>query len=127
MVCVVQVVGGQDLEVGASDSLRTVLVPLLAYYLLGLKDDFGKPFDPVARLHLRNGAKMERINWLADTSDKGMHQSVGLMVNYIYNVSDIEKNHELFANEGHLVASQTLTSLLKQIPDTAQTPAKSDE
>jgi malonyl-CoA decarboxylase len=78
--------------------------------------DHGKPFDPVARLHLRNGAKLERINWLADKSDKGITQSFGMMVNYLYDIKDIEKNHELYANEDHLVADAAITALSKKIP-----------
>ena len=48
----------------------------------------------MARFHLGNGARLERINWLADTSDKAMAQAYGLMVNYQYDLDDIEKNHE---------------------------------
>jgi malonyl-CoA decarboxylase len=118
---------GWCLDGELADRPRDALVALLAYYLLSLKDAFGKPFDPVARLHLRNGAKLERINWLADKSDKGMNQSAGMMVNYIYNVGDIEKNHELYANEDHLAASQAVTALLKKIPDMAQKPEPDHE
>jgi len=66
-----------------SAELEQQLVPLCAYYLLCVKrgDD---PVDPVARFHLRNGARLERINWLSDTSAASLQRSAGLMVNYVY-------------------------------------------
>ena len=59
--------------------------------------------DPVARFHLGNGARLERINWLADTSPKGLRQSLGMMVNYVYALEDVERNHESYVNR-HVVA-----------------------
>ena len=109
---------GWFLEPALADRPREPLVALLAYYLLAMKDATGKPFDPVARLHLRNGARLERINWLADKSDKGLAQSAGMMVNYLYELNDIVKNHELYANEDHLVAEPMVTAQLKKIPKT---------
>lgn len=70
-------------EVEKSDELKRELLPLCAYYLLRVKRG-GEPADPVARFHLRNGACLERINWLSDTSVVGMRRAAGLMVNYLY-------------------------------------------
>ena len=115
---------GWFLDTALSDRPRDTLVALLAYYLLAMKDAYGKPFDPVARLHLRNGARLERINWLADQSDKGLAQSVGMMVNYLYELKDIVKNHELYANEDHLVAAPAVRAKLKKIPKGALAEAR---
>ena len=66
--------------------------------------------DPVARFHLNNGAKLERINWLADVSKKGLRQSLGLMVNYLYEPGAIKGNHEKFVRE-EIVASRHVRGL----------------
>jgi malonyl-CoA decarboxylase len=84
-----------------------------AYYFLRAKNQRGLPVDPVARFHLGNGARLERINWLGDTSDKGIEQSDGLMVNYLYDLADIEKNHESYAGERVVVASSAVQRLLR--------------
>jgi malonyl-CoA decarboxylase len=70
-------------DVETSDELERELVPLCAYYLLRVKRG-GEPADSVARFHLRNGACLERINWLSDTSVAGMRRAAGMMVNYLY-------------------------------------------
>ncbi|MSO67309.1 MAG: MCD, Malonyl-CoA decarboxylase MCD [Pseudolabrys sp.] len=75
-----------------------------AWYFLRARTQSGLPVDAVARFHLGNGARLERINWLADTSDKAMAQAHGLMVNYLYALDDIEENHEAYA-EGHTVVA----------------------
>ena len=67
----------------------------------------------MARFHLGNGARLERINWLADTSDKAIAQAHGLMVNYLYELDDIEKNHEAYAEGPTLVASNAVQRLLR--------------
>ena len=67
----------------------------------------------MARFHLGNGARLERINWLGDTSPKGLRESAGIMVNYLYRLEDIEKNHEAYANEGTVAASSAVKKLLK--------------
>jgi malonyl-CoA decarboxylase len=69
------------------------------------------PADPVARFHLNNGARLERINLNGDLSKKGQRQSMGCMVNYLYDLSDIENNHDQFVN-GKVVASRSVKSLL---------------
>jgi len=89
------------------------LVPLGAYYLLRVKQ--GKePRDPVARFHLRNGARLERINWFGDTSVIGMQRSVGLMANYVYRLAEVERNHELYTKEYKVNASREVEALAKR-------------
>lgn len=76
----------------------------------------GKPVDSVARFHLGNGARLERINWLGDRSRHGLEQSAGIMVNYLYRLKDIEHNHEVFVNEGTVAASKAVTAMLNTFP-----------
>ncbi len=96
-----------------SEQLRAVLEPLAAYYFLKAKNARGKPVDSVARFHLGNGARLERIDWMGDLSPKGLSESAGIMVNYLYQLDDIEKNHEAFANDDEVVASGAVKKLLK--------------
>jgi malonyl-CoA decarboxylase len=93
--------------------LRTVLEPLAAYYFLKARTPKGRLIDSVARFHLGNGARLERINWLGDLSPKGLRESAGVMVNYLYRLDDIEKNHEAYANNGEVIASSAVKKLLK--------------
>jgi malonyl-CoA decarboxylase len=99
-------------EAGDSE-LQASLMALAAQYFLNAKGVDGKPFDPVARFHLGNGARLERINWMADPSPKGVREACGLMVNYRYDLKEIEKNHEAFANEGSIAASRSVRALVK--------------
>jgi malonyl-CoA decarboxylase len=89
------------------------LMRLCAYYLQYAKHD-NEPADAVARFHLGNGARMERLNWLADTSKAGMERSAGLMVNYVYRLKDVERNHEAYANKHVVVASPGLALLARE-------------
>jgi malonyl-CoA decarboxylase len=93
--------------------LRSALEPLAAYYFLKARTRKGRLIDSVARFHLGNGARLERINWLGDVSPKGLRESAGIMVNYLYRLEDIEKNHEAYANDGEVVASSAVKKLLK--------------
>jgi malonyl-CoA decarboxylase len=93
--------------------LERVLMPIAAHYFLQAKDGTGRPADPVARFHLGNGARLERLNWLADTSEKAMRQSHGIMVNYLYSLPDIERNHEAYSNRGMVAASRAVRALLE--------------
>lgn len=93
--------------------LRAVLEPLAAYYFLKARTPKGRLIDSVARFHLGNGARLERINWLGDLSPKGLRESAGVMVNYLYRLDDIEKNHEAYANNGEVIASSAVKKLLK--------------
>ena len=92
---------------------EAALLPLVAKYLNELNPDTGKVRDPVAQFHLSNGARMERLNWNADASAKGLAQSCGVMVNYLYRLSDIEANHEAYTGQGKVAASTTIKALLK--------------
>lgn len=67
--------------------------------------------DPVARFHLGNGARLERINWAADVSRKGLKQSLGLMVNYLYDLTEVEDRHERFVH-GEVVSARRITQRL---------------
>jgi malonyl-CoA decarboxylase len=96
-----------------TSKLRTVLEPLAAYYFLKARTPKGRLIDSVARFHLGNGARLERIDWLGDLSPKGLRESAGIMVNYLYRLDDIEKNHEAYANDGEIVASSAVKKLLK--------------
>ena len=85
--------------------LRPVLIGLASAYFLRMKTRKGQPIDPVARFHLGNGARLERLNWLGDTSQKGFREGAGLMVNYLYDLGTIEAHHEAYANQGVVAAS----------------------
>jgi len=91
--------------------LKEPLTQLCATYLLHRGDNIEPAQDPVARFHLNNGAKLERINWLADNSRKGLRESLGMMVNYLYEPRAIEGNHEKFVR-GEIVASRRVRALL---------------
>jgi malonyl-CoA decarboxylase len=93
--------------------LRSVLEPLAAHYFLKARTPKGRLIDSVARFHLGNGARLERIDWLGDVSPKGLRESAGIMVNYLYRLEDIEKNHEAYANQGEIAASHAVKRLLK--------------
>src|SRR5579864_7055705 len=97
----------------ATAQLRAVLEPLAAYYFLKARTSKGRLIDSVARFHLGNGARLERINWLGDVSPKGLRESAGVMVNYLYRLDDIEKNHEAYANDGTVVASSAVRKQIK--------------
>lgn len=103
-----------------NEDLKGVLLALAAHYFQRAKSPDGKPVDPVARFHLGNGARLEAINWLGDTSEKGLREAHGLMVNYRYDVKEIEKNHEAFANDGTVAASRSVRQLLRPLPKTGK-------
>jgi malonyl-CoA decarboxylase len=96
-----------------TSQLRAVLEPLAAHYFLKARTSKGRLIDSVARFHLGNGARLERIDWLGDLSPKGLRESAGIMVNYLYRLDDIEKNHEAYANQGEIAASSAVKKLLK--------------
>jgi malonyl-CoA decarboxylase len=103
-------------DVEAAVTLEPLLLHLCARYLVEVKesDQESAPLiDPVARFHLGNGARLERINWLSDTSPRGVKQSCGIMVNYLYKLDDIEENHEAYAREARVVMSSPVKRLLK--------------
>lgn len=96
------------------DPMREPLLRAAAWYFLRARNRRGTPIDSVARFHLGNGARLERINWLADTTEKGIAQSYGLMVNYLYELDDIEQNHEAFAESRTVVASNAVNRLVRK-------------
>src|SRR5438552_4183907 len=93
--------------------LRSLLEPLAAHYFLKARTAKGRLIDSVARLQLGNGARLERIDWLGDLSSKGMRESAGIMVNYLYRLDDIEKNPETYATDGLVVPLSAVKKLLK--------------
>ena len=96
----------------ASRRLRDPLEGLAARYLYLARQN-SRPYDPVARFHLGNGARIERINWLADISPKGFRQACGLMVNYVYDPDEIEGNVEAFVGEDRIAAAAAIRRLAK--------------
>ena len=93
----------------ASKKENEALMSLASIYL-GLAST-GRDGNPVAKFHLGNGAKLHQINWAGDLSRKGLRQSAGLMVNYLYDLSAVEDNHERFAN-GEVIFSRTVSKLM---------------
>ena len=87
-----------------SSSLRPEITRHCVDYLLRARRD-GAPADSVARFHLANGARLERLNWMGDPSNAGIKRSLGLMVNYVYRRGDVERNHEAYAKQGKVVAA----------------------
>lgn len=97
----------------ASEPLKSIISGAAAHYLSLEKDSRNKPIDPVAKFHLGNGARLERINWPADLSENGLKSSLGLMVNYSYRLNEIEKNHELFVRTGEVKVSTEVSASAK--------------
>ncbi|MBS0338187.1 MAG: malonyl-CoA decarboxylase [Proteobacteria bacterium] len=94
-------------------TLQPLLQRAIGTYLLEAKHSSGKPRDPVSRFHLNNGASLERVNWLGDVSPKGLREAAGFMVNYLYDLDEIEENHENFAHGGAIAASRHVRNLLR--------------
>ncbi|MBM68621.1 MAG: decarboxylase [Haliea sp.] len=91
--------------------LKPLLMRLCARYLVQEKRG-SSPLDPVARFHLGNGASVARLNWLGDTSAKGLRQSAGLLVNYAYDLEEVEEHHEAFLNRGEIACAPAVKKLL---------------
>ncbi|MGI9452227.1 MAG: malonyl-CoA decarboxylase [Geminicoccaceae bacterium] len=96
-----------------SEALREATMGLAAHYLLKAKRSDERPLDPVARFHLGNGARLERVNWMGDPSPNGIRQSGGIMVNYLYNLDELERNHEAYVNRKHVIAARRVEQLAK--------------
>jgi malonyl-CoA decarboxylase len=90
---------------GGPERLKEPMLHAAATYFLSARSRNGGALDPVARFHLGNGARLEQLNPLGDLSEKGLAQSHGLMVNYQYDIDDIEKNHEAYAENRIIVAA----------------------
>ncbi|MDP3707985.1 MAG: malonyl-CoA decarboxylase [Polaromonas sp.] len=97
------------LTLAEKSPVRLMLMHCAAHYL-GQATNEGKPVDPVARFHLGNGARIERLNWAGDPSPKGLKQSYGLMVNYLYDLKRLDKYRDLFA-QGKIPASGSIEDL----------------
>ena len=129
---VFQIVPALDLEPGKKGMIKTLLerpdwhkkaeftktlkVPLMrlcAHYLAEEKRPDGIALDRVAHFHLSNGARIERLDWLGNTSPEGFRQSAGMMVNYRYKLDDIEANHEAYTGEKRVKISSAMRGLLR--------------
>jgi malonyl-CoA decarboxylase len=95
---------------GQSEPLRAALMRLCTTYLTQRPSSANR-IDPVARFHLGNGARLERINWLGNTAPRAIEESFGIMVNYLYDHDSIEDNHEAFARDGTIVRSPEVDAL----------------
>jgi malonyl-CoA decarboxylase len=109
--------GGWIQDPDAIDLLREPVIKAAATYFLLARSRTGSPIDPVARFHLGNGARLERINWPGDLSERGLQQSFGLMVNYLYDLGDIEKNHEAYAESRTVIAANAIKKLARPARD----------
>ena len=107
----------------ARNRLAALLPPLAAHYFIVARTPGGRVVDPVARFHLGNGARLERINVFGDLSPKAMRSAAGLMVNYRYLLDEIEKNHERFATQGEVVAAPAVRGLLRDRRPVRKMPA----
>ncbi len=97
-------------------ALREPVMRLCAHYLVQEKKK-NRARDPVTHFHLSNGARIERINWLGDTSPNGLKQSAGMMVNYLYKLDEIEDNHEAYSDQGKIAASAVVRKMAKRLGD----------
>ena len=95
-----------------SEPLRSALMRLCATYLTRPASGAIR-IDPVARFHLGNGARLERINWLGDTEPRGIEESFGIMVNYLYDHDSIEANHEAFVRDGTIARSPDVDTMMQ--------------
>jgi len=95
------------------EAIREPVMRAAAWYFVRARNRRGWPVDAVARFHLGNGARLERLNWPADTSARALEQSYGLMVNYHYDLDFIERNHEAYAQQHAVVAAGTVTRLVR--------------
>lgn len=92
--------------------LQPILTRLAAEYLLKARRG-RKALDRVAHFHLSNGARVERLNWLGDRSEKGLREAAGMMVNYRYKLDEIDKNHEAYTTDGTVNAVAAVRRLLR--------------
>lgn len=100
-------------------TMKPVLLRAMARFLTNApgvaaeEEGGGRVIDPVAHFHLSNGARLERLNWMADPSPKGLRQSVGIMVNYLYDPARIDANHEAYTGDGKVTSASAVRSLAK--------------
>ncbi len=98
-------------DAAADDEMRNELEKIAAHYFLKQKNSRAQPLDPVARFHLKNGARLERINILGNPSPIGMERSFGTMVNYVYDLSKVEENHEKYVKNNRIICSPQVRKL----------------
>jgi malonyl-CoA decarboxylase len=96
----------------AAHTTQQQMLALCAQYLVKQRGRSNHAADPVARFHLGNGASLHTIHWAADLSEKGLHQSAGLMVNYLYDTSSIEENHDAYFDQGEIAVSRQVAKHL---------------
>jgi malonyl-CoA decarboxylase len=96
-----------------AEGVREPLLRAAAWYYMRARNGRGLPYDAVARFHLGNGARLERLDWLGDTSERALAQSYGLMVNYLYDLDYIERNHETYAQQHAVVAANSVSRLVR--------------
>ncbi|KJV65880.1 MULTISPECIES: malonyl-CoA decarboxylase [Ehrlichia] len=96
-----------------SQDIKNLFLKLCAYYLVRAKNS-DKALDPVAHFHLSNGAIIKQLNWMADISEKGLSSSMGIMVNYHYELSKIDDNYENYVINKKINCSKEVLSLLKR-------------
>jgi malonyl-CoA decarboxylase len=94
-------------------AIKEPVTRLAARYLLIAKGRGGRALDPVAHFHLTNGARAERLNWLGDRSERGLGQSYGLMINYLYRLGDIEVNSSAYLTDRKIAESASMRSLAR--------------
>jgi malonyl-CoA decarboxylase len=107
------------------EPLVKLLQQLCAWYLVNARKG-DEPLDAVARFHLSNGAALARLNWLGDTSQSGMDRAAGMMVNYVYRLADVERNHERYFRHHTVVASRAVAKLARECPLASQPPASAE-
>ena len=94
-------------------AIQLPLLRLAAHYLAEQKGQRpNRARDPVAHFHLSNGAVIERLNWMGDRSENGLKQSAGLMVNYVYDLNQIDENHEAYSGNGRITVSTDIKALI---------------
>jgi malonyl-CoA decarboxylase len=101
-------------DIKTCETLKKPLMGLVAQYLVYEKKGIWAK-DPVTHFHVSNGARLERINWLANLSPKGMRESAGIMVNYLYKRANIDEYHEAYASEGKIHLSKKVRDRIKKV------------
>lgn len=113
--------GDLPADAAASEALQAYLMPLCLRYLVLEKQD-ALPVDRVARFHFGSGARLDRIDWLANPSPRGMQESLGIMVNYVCEPSEIESNHEAYFRDGKVATSSGVRRWLRKTRDDGAAP-----
>ena len=104
----------QDLKLGDSRIVRNkeAIIKLVAHYIVNEKNEKGLPVNDVSRFHLGNGAIVDDIVVNANISETGFKRSYGVMVNYLYELKNIEKNHEEYMNNNKVIVSDKIKKYL---------------